>query len=251
MKCLIAIFVLAALVLQGCGGKAKEESKVTCFTEMTADQKAQLVEYTKQSPVSETSRENGTQDVCVMEPDNREHHYKSNDTFSDYLLYSMLLGRSNSLLIYGLISGDLDAGDYLMLSMLTGVHNDGSMYRPYSRLDDGRWERRETRLDRRVEYVQYGQRSPDRFRPGARPKPPSGYKSAPIRKVASNKQAVVSKTSGQRTVNTAKAPSKSSGTPSNKAPTKAPSAPSKSPTRSPSPAPKAPAPAPRAPTGRK
>jgi hypothetical protein len=185
------VAIVSLLLTAGCGSESRaeaaEKSEVTCFTEMTPEQKAQLVEYTKQQPVSETARQDGTQDVCVYERASNgevtERHSNGNDGFGDYLLYSMLLGHSNAFATIGLISGDLSIGEAMALSLLTGMNPGGTLFHPYSytpnygwgRQPDYRWGRQDNGpVDVRPASVRYGNQAPQRFS-GKRPAPPKGY----------------------------------------------------------------------------
>lgn len=207
-KRLLAYLTAVALIAFGfsaCGGKeaeAAEKSEVTCFKAMSPEQKAQLVEYTKQQPVSETPVEGNKQDVCVYEQASNgevtERHSNGNDGFGDYLLYSMLLGHSNAFATIGLISGDLSIGEAMALSLLTGMSPGGTLFHPYSynpgygwgRQPDYRYGRDGGPENVRPATVRYGNQS-QRFNKGKRPAPPPGYaKPKPLPK-ASNKVATV------------------------------------------------------------
>lgn len=202
-----ALVVAVALSASACSKKAEASettSKAKCMTELSPEQKAQYVEQNG-PPVSETTREDGTQDVCVLEkqPDGsyRERHYNDRDGFGDYLFYSMLFGHSNTLATYGLITGDLDFGQYLALSLLTGVNSRGGLFSPYScglaSCPYGQpysWNRQPTVINNvRVTNIQYGNQPARTYNGGKRPKPPTGYaKPKPIPK-ASDKVAEVKK----------------------------------------------------------
>lgn len=177
---------------------------------MTPAQKAQLTQYAAQqgsSVNSTTNNADGTQDICVLQPDGKggynEQYYKRSDHFSDYLLYSMLLGRSNTLLTYGVLAGDLDVGQAMALSLLTGVNRSGQMYHPYSNVG-GTWERHPSVVSNTtVRNVYYGARSkpvpyskawlevPKDF--VAKPIPPATDKVATVTKSANGKATVTKK----------------------------------------------------------
>lgn len=217
---MLALLVMSTTACGGSNANAAEQSKVNCMTQVSPDQKAQFLEATNQAPVSETTREDGTLDVCVLEqqPDGTyaERHYNQNDGFSDYLLYAALFGHSNSLATFGMITGDISFGQYLALSMLSGVNNQGGLFRPYGcglgscPYNPGSpytWNRDPQPLRGannqpiRVTNIQYGNQPPRTYTGGKRPKPPAGYaKPKPIPK-ASDKVANATKDpSGRPTV---------------------------------------------------
>lgn len=258
----IVSMLLAAAFLAGCGssdasdggGSFQADSKSTCFTEMSPDQKAQLQKYAADHGNNLDQASNnadGTQDVCVIEKGSdgsyNQHYYKRDDHFGDYLLYSMLFGRSNALLAYGVFNGDLSPSDAFVLSMLTGVNSQGLMYHPYGYVN-GQFMRSPQVINNvRVTNVYYG--SSTRPTPySSSMTPPSGYATKsipdPSDKVANMSGGKVTSTSSgglgaMKQAGTGSGSGSGSGvnTKVNPAPAPKPAAP---------PPPKAPAPAPRA-----
>lgn len=207
---LLGLLVAGSVLFAACGGTADdtqsqgdpqnavnlnaETGEASCFQEMTDEQKAELVEFTDQQPVSEEENADGTQDICVLEKQSdgsyTEQHYAQEDNFSDYLLYSMLWGSSfggtNGLLTYGYISGDLDTGQFLALSLLTGLGSDGRVYQPYRYVEYGSGNygyARDSRPveDARVSTVRYGDSDPVDYTAPSRRTVPTGYSSQPTR----------------------------------------------------------------------
>jgi hypothetical protein len=194
---LIGLLTLAvATAVTGCGSGdsggqelASAESQSTCFTALDDTQKAQLTQYVaehKDDVTSTTANADGTQDICVLESDGsggyNQHYYKKEDNFNDYLLYSLMFGRSNALLAYGLISDDLDVSQYLALSLLTGVNNNGQMYHPYTQ-NGSNWGRNTSWVNNGSSYVnnvRYGSASAVPYSQAKTMPYPPGYKPVPL-----------------------------------------------------------------------
>jgi hypothetical protein len=191
----LAFAVVTAMTACGSGDSggqelASAESQSTCFTALDDTQKAQLTQYVaehKDDVTSTTANADGTQDICVLESDGsggyNQHYYKEEDNFNDYLLYSMMFGRSNTLLAYGLISDDLDVSQYLALSLLTGVNNNGQMYHPYTH-NGSNWGRNTSWVNNGSSYVKnvrFGSK-PDTvpYAPPSKMAYPIGYKPVPL-----------------------------------------------------------------------
>jgi hypothetical protein len=161
---------------------------------MDSQDRQQLEEYVRQqgdTTKTVDSNPDGTQDVCVLEREAdgsyEEHYYRQEDHFGDYLMYSMLLGNSNTLMTYGLISGDLSASDYVMLKLLTGVGDDGRAYHPYTRGGDGSYVRQKTVINNvNVTHVHYGSSAPLDLKTAKKQKPPAGYEAKPTLKPNTN-----------------------------------------------------------------
>lgn len=184
---LIAAAMITAVPMLGvvaCGNDNKTTVSDTaggtsCFTQMDSNQKAQLTSYANKDGNQvkvNSNNPDGTQDVCILEPDGgggyNERYYKEKDGFADYFLYSTLFGHSNALMTYGLLSGDLDVGDAMALSLLMGVNNKGGLYQPYQRTSAG-WGYQPTVRNVTVTNVYYGSNGPRQSLGSA--KPPSGY----------------------------------------------------------------------------
>lgn len=273
---LVAALVAAMMSLAACGtdsgtpqsndiqpvGEFNADSQATCFTQLDDKQRAELQQYVSQHSDqidSTTTNTDGTQNICVLEDDGNggynQHYYKQEDksNFNDYLLYSMMLGRSNALMTYGLLSGDLDVGDAMLLSLLTGVNNQGQMFRPYSYDNDNRnWNRRPAPMSGQLRNVTYGAKAtprpafdnskmlpvPPEFQS---PLPPVSDKVAEFKKDASGKSVKTSEkaTGAKEAIKAQKAPAQKA--PAQKAPVqKAPA--QKAPAQKAPAAPKAPAP---------
>lgn len=148
-----------------------------CFQQMTPEQRQELQGEVTQTTGTTT---NGTETVCVLEADGSgnyvEHYYAEEDHFNDFLLYALLFRHSNSLMTYGLVTGDLTFGEYLALSALTSVGSDGRAYHPYSRHSDGSWARQKTVINNyNVTNVRYGSKPAVSLKTAYGQKPPPGY----------------------------------------------------------------------------
>jgi hypothetical protein len=184
--------------LAGCGSSgsvssdngvapAADASESTCFTALNAQQKAELTQYAnehKDEVSSSAANSDGTQDICVLESNSAggydQHYYKKEDNFNDYLLYSLMFGRSNALLAYGLITNDLDVSQYMALSLLTGVNRYGQTYHPYTH-NGNNWGRSTSWSDTsRVDNVRYGSSSPVLYSQAKTMPYPAGYKPVPL-----------------------------------------------------------------------
>lgn len=158
--------VVSVMALSGCSSDKPPQDEfansTTCFTQLADQDRASMNEYIAgngDEVQSVTSNGDGTNSVCVLEDDGnggyREHYYDRDDNFNDYLLYSMMLGHSNALTTYGLISGDLSFSEAMALQMLAGV-NSGGIYRPYNYTDRG-WGYQPQRMQNtRITNVYYG-----------------------------------------------------------------------------------------------
>jgi len=165
-----------------------------CFTEMTAQQKSELVAYANQQGNTVQNAGNnadGTQDICIVDSNGSQHYYKQDDHFGDYLLYSAMMSRAygyggfQPLLTYGAITGDLSPMEFIALSLLTGVGPGGSLYHPYSYTSAG-WARQQSpvvvnnRTVTNVTNVYYGSKATPVSYQQAQTSKPAGYNYAPI-----------------------------------------------------------------------
>ena len=182
----VAACIAAVMLLVGCGANSgapqannaqpvadfNADSQSTCFTQLNDEQRAQLQQYAAQHGDQSAPAGNnadGTQTICVLEDDGQggynQHYYKQEEqsNFSDYFWYSMLLGHSNTLMAYGLMSGDLDVGDAIALSLLAGVNNQGQMFRPYSYDSETKyWGRRPAPIGGNLRSITFGAKAPPR-----------------------------------------------------------------------------------------
>ena len=193
---LIGLVLAVATAMAGCGSgdtsgsgttSVSETEDVTCFTSLNAEQRKQLAQYSAEHQdevKSSTTNSDGTQDICVLESDGNggysQHYYKQDDKFDDYFLYSMMFGRSNTLLAYGLISDDLDVSQYLALSLLTGVNSNGQMYHPYTQ-NGSNWGRNSSWVNNAsVNNVRYGSADAVPYSQAKTMPYPAGYKPVPL-----------------------------------------------------------------------
>jgi hypothetical protein len=190
--------VLFALVV-ACGGTAEAAPDKTCFSQMSDEDKQALREYADSHGDDTENRgqnDDGSKSVCVIEHaadgSYEEHHYRDEkeDHFSDYLLYSMLLGDSRNIANVGLINGDLSLTDYMALRYLTGVDDDGGTYSMYGcsgyRGDRPNCRRNETKVINqtvKVTHIQYGSAPALDFKDAKGRKPPEGYGSTTAKPV--------------------------------------------------------------------
>ncbi|MDB5186530.1 MAG: hypothetical protein JWM07_2 [Candidatus Saccharibacteria bacterium] len=172
----IAVLLASLVALTGCGGTAsapnpppaeqfEATSQSTCFEQMEPEQEQKLREYAEQNRdrFQESTNSAGDQSVCVLESDgnggyNQRYYQKEDESkFDDYLLYSLLLGNSNTLLTYGALSGDLDFGQVMALSLLTGVNSRGQVYHPYTKPpESSKWSRTPSDVRGQVKTYAYG-----------------------------------------------------------------------------------------------
>lgn len=186
---LAAVAVAACVLAVGCGGTAhaNETADAQCFTNPTPEERAQFLETYGKDATTQTD-----ETICVIEGGTQRYVHR-NDGFSDYLMYSLLFGRSNALLGFGVLSGDLDIGDALALSLLTGVNGAGGIFHPYGYSNSYGWGRQPSPTiiqNVHVTNVQYGNAAPQRYT--GKTKPPAAYKTRPIPK-PSKKVATVGK----------------------------------------------------------
>jgi hypothetical protein len=164
-----------------------------CFEQINGEQRKQLDEYVRQNGSATQTvgvNEDGTQDVCVLEPDGQggyeEHFYKKEDNFTDYLLYATLTNNARSLAIAGYVTGDLSSAEAIALSTLTSVSDDGSAYHPYHRNDNGSWLRQKTVIKNvKVTHIHYGSQPSKDFKVAKSEKPPAGYGKSVLKTVSS------------------------------------------------------------------
>jgi uncharacterized membrane protein YgcG len=231
-----ALALLLAGMLSGCGASTnnsgtgafddiashQEVQGSKCYKQMDADQVAQMqqVAASENRDLTITDDSNDTQKVCVLEPTANggyeEHYYNQNDGLQNYLLYSMLVGRSNSLATYGLLSGDLSVGDAMALSLLMNVGNDGRVYSEYSNTG-GRWHRdQQVNTHYRVTNIQYGHARPVSYAKARTAPAPRGYArptTPPVTKTEGTvaKSGIIKPVKKVASSNTYKNPSSSSG----------------------------------------
>jgi hypothetical protein len=231
----IAALALLMGVLSGCASSSdnsdtyagiaahQEVPGQQCFEQMDTDQVVQMqqVAANNHDDVNVGSENSdGTQTVCVLERTSNggyeQHYYDQNDGFENYLLYSMMLGRSNALVSYGLLSGNLSVGDAMALSLLTSVGSNGRVYHEYSNTG-GSWQRKQTVVNNyHVTNVQYGHARPMTLAKAKTVAPPAGY-SRPTTPKVTKTEAKVTKTGALKPVkkvassNTYKNPSSPSG----------------------------------------
>lgn len=171
-----------ALGLAACGSSNNSDpyaNPQTCFQQLSVQDKAQMQQYAAQNgDTAQTVNTNadGTQDICVLDNTGQEHYYRQQDHFADYLLYSMMFGRSNTLLTYGLVSGQISPSDYLLLHYLVGVGSSGTVYHPYTCSSYNSCRPQRTVVNNvHVTKVYYGNSRKPVSYSTARQHPPTGY----------------------------------------------------------------------------
>lgn len=162
----------------------------TCFMQLSDEDEESLRQYAAQNGDGTKERgstDDGTQDVCVIQQtasgEYEERHYSSerdddDNEFSEYLLYSMLLGDSRTVATIGLIEGDLSVTDYMLLRYLVGMDNDGRTYPVYGCDSGHRCQRHSTKLYNqqvKVTHVRYGKAQRIDLKTARSQKPPAGY----------------------------------------------------------------------------
>ena len=196
-----ALAITASMVLTACGDDQPQNNAQSsdvqlasdvsggqqCMTAFTPEQKTQMTQYIASNGDSyreSTQAVDGSQKICIIETgpdgtmsqryvDRREMDADQNH-FGEYLMYSMLFGRSNALIGYGMLSGNLSFGDAMALQMLTGVNSRGGIYHPYQYTDHG-WGYRPTTINKTVVNV-YNGNSTARPTPFRDAKPPTTYR---------------------------------------------------------------------------
>lgn len=171
-----------AFGLAACSSPASAATAPTCFTQLSQQQEQQIQQYTAQQGgqlTSQTANSNGTQDICVLQPNGNggydQHYYNQQDGLANYWMYALMFGHSQSLADYGLITGQLSPLDYIMLTSLSGVNRNGGFYHPYG-YSSGRWQREsQPVIINHVTVVQYGSRPPVSYSKASSVKPPRGY----------------------------------------------------------------------------
>ncbi|HEU5122275.1 MAG TPA: hypothetical protein VFT59_05525, partial [Candidatus Saccharimonadales bacterium] len=130
-------------VVAGTVPDAGEVGDTTCFLPLNAEQQQKMQEYAAQPGVADQA--NTVDSVCVMEPEADgtyvEHYYQEKDNFPLFLAFALLTKHSGSVMTYGLLAGQITPAEYVLLSTLVCIRNDGRMYHPYTKLSDGSWVR--------------------------------------------------------------------------------------------------------------
>jgi len=214
----VTLAVTFAILAMACGdSQPQAQQDQQCFSSMTMDQKAQLQQYVASQGSSVSSISNntdGTQNVCVLEANGsgsmQAHYYNQNDQFGDYLLYAMLTGQGHTLATYGLLTGQLDVGQALALSLLTGMGSDGSLYHPYT-YGNGGWSRQRTVINNvHVTYVDYGHQRPVNYSTAYRSGPPRGYSYSRLPNNNGQSATLTKSSAGRSTISSTKPVSSSS-----------------------------------------
>ncbi len=176
----------AAVVSDGAGD-------AYCLEPIPSDERQKLQNYmVENSDELKATGQNGdgTQNVCLLEPDGQggyeQHYYSPGDGLSDYPLYALLWGRSNTLMAYTLVedsNGSFDFGDYLLLHLLLDIDDDGRAYRPYVRDGNGQWHRGHTAASNyHVSRVRFGKSAAIDFKTAKGQFPPAGYTKSTLAK---------------------------------------------------------------------
>jgi hypothetical protein len=124
---------------------------------------------------------NGVQSVCVLEQDTDgtyvEHYYQKEDNFPLFLMFALLSKHSGPLMAYGLVAGQITPMEYVLLSTLVCIGNDGRTYHPYTKHSDNSWTRQKHSLSYKVAKVRYGSAPPVKRVAGHKAPPGYGKKS--------------------------------------------------------------------------
>jgi hypothetical protein len=173
----------------GAANQAAQQDESPCLdttpiATMSTQDRASLDTYVQSHGDVLTTDANGADSICTLQKNPQtgevEQHYISReDKFSDYLLYSALLGQGQTLATYGLISGDLDPLEALALSSYSSVRRDGGFYTPYRHYNDGTWLRQvPTTTTVHITKVQYGNQTPMKYDDAQKKPTPPAYRTA-------------------------------------------------------------------------
>lgn len=155
-----------------------------CFTQFNSFERSQLMAFTATHDVDPgNTHTNGAAGVCVLTQGPKgqtEQFYNSPNTFSDYYMYSLMLGNTHGLANYSLITGHLNYSQNLTLKLLTDVNSTGLEYHPYRFTTRG-WAWKPIAVpNEHVSYVRYGNSAAVSLQESQEAFPPSGYPLAPV-----------------------------------------------------------------------
>jgi hypothetical protein len=123
--------------------------KASCMEKVPPDVSVQLTNYIRDNGDSVNqviSNGDGTQDICILEQTKggyEQHYYRKDDgglSTQDWMTYMFLTGNARGATTLGLISGELDFGEYMTLRLLTDIDDRGDVRRPYDVADRGRYD---------------------------------------------------------------------------------------------------------------
>lgn len=195
----IAVALPLTLLLTACGSGADEfqpaaqpiehvasfemdttplNDPTACFLAPDSEQRVALQEFTSTVP---EPAEDEYDDTCILTPNAAggydQHTYDDDDHLEDFLLYGVLFRNSSILSTYGLVSGDLDVGQYLALQLLHSVNTDGSVHKTYQHTNHG-WGRQPMATSK-VTNVYYGNGHKATFAEHSKSRP-AEYKAKPL-----------------------------------------------------------------------
>lgn len=183
---LIAFMATMGLLITGCGtddtSTAPTAMQVsdTCFQPPTAEEEAQLANYIRQQgdDVKTYQDADGDQSICVVETAAdgtvRQHYYRPDDGLANYAMYAWMFGHSQQLATLAAASdGNLSTNDILMLSLMRGTDDRGSLYAPYHYEYGSRTPTRVS-YNTYVSQVSYGKSKPVPYSVGKTQRP-KGY----------------------------------------------------------------------------
>ena len=213
---LVALGIIAGAA--GCSGNPQpqaaswsldQQDAAECYSELNAADTAKLAEYAaKNGDEVKTYDDAGDTDtICVIDTGGGQHYVHRNDdaNFLYYWMMARVMGYrgGNTMLTYGMLSGDLSPLQYMALTSLVGIDSSGRAYSPYTPVGGNQWLRQPTYKNYTVTNVYYGtSRTPVDFAT-AQKAPKAGYNTMPMPKASSDATGTIGKT-GVIKVDTAK-----------------------------------------------
>jgi hypothetical protein len=170
--------------------------KASCMEKVPPEMGAQLTSYIHDNgdTVNQViSNSDGTQDICILEQQPKggfeQHYYRKDDgglSTQDWMTYMFLTGNARGATTLGLVSGELDFGEYMALRLLTDIDDRGDVRHPYDTPDRSRfdprasWNRKQVIVQNvHITQIQYGKNKPEDFAVAHTKKPPVGYEKTP------------------------------------------------------------------------
>ena len=155
--------IFATLVLSlvtACSGSGSSQASQQCFEQPNATQAAQLQQYMQNqgNQASITQDTSGNPTVCVIDAGGNMRYYDRNDGFQNYLMFAMMAGHVHPVVGAGVLMGDIDPIQALILnSLLVSPNSSGQLYHPYVRGANGTFRSNTTVIkNSHVTNVYYG-----------------------------------------------------------------------------------------------
>lgn len=177
----VGVFVLAA-----CGSSSKPQpvsaysnDDLRCFEQVTIEERHVLEDAFDTYSRTIGVNYDGTEDICLFEPDGRGghfvHYYNRSDGYRDYAFYAWAMRRSDRMMEYRDRTDRLSAEDAMLLRMSRSVDRYGHEYNPWSSNPDGTWSRRPQVINYNVTNIQYGSKPTQPLTEAMTKPAPSGY----------------------------------------------------------------------------